>query len=120
MDELILFFNARGLILTVVALVGIVLLAVLKYCGVFKKFEEKTRHYMYLGVSVGFSVIGTWVYLLCTQSFTFAYLFGIACAIYGLNQTFYNIFKITPINKLLDIVIEKIVELVKKFINTDT
>lgn len=120
MDDLILFFNARGLILTILAVIGIVLLAALKYCGVFKKFEEKSRHYLYLGISVGFSVLATWIYLLCTHAFTFGYMFGISAAIYGLNQTFYNIFKVTPINKLIDVVIAKVVELVQKFISTSS
>ena len=54
MDTLIKFFSSYGLILTIIAVVGIVILGVLKYCNLFKKGEESKRHYIYLFISVDF------------------------------------------------------------------
>lgn len=100
MENLINFFTAYGLAITLIALAGIVILGILKYCNLFKKLEERKRHYIYLTISVGLSLIGTAIYLLVVGQFEFNYFLLIASAIYALNQTFYNIFKITPINTL--------------------
>lgn len=100
MENLIKFFSAYGLAITLIALAGIVILGILKYCNLFKKLEEGKRHYIYLTISVGLSLIGTAIYLLVVGQFEFNYFLLIASAIYALNQTFYNIFKITPINTL--------------------
>lgn len=97
---LVEFFKANGLALTIIAIVGIVVLGVLKYCNLFKKIDESKRHYIYLGISVGFSIIATIIYLACIHQLTFTYVYTVATAIYALNQTFYAVFKITPINKI--------------------
>ncbi len=100
MNELITFFNNYGLAITIIAVVGIIILGVLKYCNLFKKLEEKNRHYIYLAISVGISLIASAVYLLITKQFVWDYFLIIAGAIYVLNQTFYNIFKTTSLNAL--------------------
>ncbi len=64
------------------------------------KVEEKNRHYIYLAISVGISLIASAVYLLITKQFVWDYFLIIAGAIYVLNQTFYNIFKTTSLNAL--------------------
>lgn len=118
MENLINFFTAYGLAITLIALAGIVILGILKYCNLFKKLEEKKRHYIYLTISVGLSLIGTAIYLLVVGQFEFNYFLLIASAIYALNQTFYNIFKITPINtlfrKILDFLFKAAEEKVNK------
>lgn len=122
MENLINFFTAYGLAITLIALAGIVILGILKYCNLFKKLEEKKRHYIYLTISVGLSLIGTAIYLLVVGQFEFNYFLLIASAIYALNQTFYNIFKITPINtlfrKILDFLFKAAEEKVNKEKNT--
>ena len=100
MEQLINFFTQFGLPITLIALAGIAVLGILKYCKLFKNIEEQNRHYIYLGISVGFSVITTAIYLLIVDSFNMSYIACVSAAIYALNQAFYNIFKITPINKL--------------------
>ena len=118
MENLIKFFSAYGLAITLIALAGIVILGILKYCNLFKKLEEGKRHYIYLTISVGLSLIGTAIYLLVVGQFEFNYFLLIASAIYALNQTFYNIFKITPINtlfrKILDFLFKAAEEKVDK------
>lgn len=118
MENLINFFTAYGLAITLIALAGIVILGILKYCNLFKKLEEKKRHYIYLTISVGLSLIGTAIYLFVVGQFEFNYFLLIASAIYALNQTFYNIFKITPINtlfrKILDFLFKAAEEKVNK------
>ncbi len=118
MENLINFFTAYGLAITLIALAGIVILGILKYCNLFKKLEERKRHYIYLTISVGLSLIGTAIYLLVVGQFEFNYFLLIASAIYALNQTFYNIFKITPINtlfrKILDFLFKAAEEKVNK------
>lgn len=118
MENLINFFTTYGLAITLIALAGIVILGILKYCNLFKKLEEKKRHYIYLTISVGLSLIGTAIYLLVVGQFEFNYFLLIASAIYALNQTFYNIFKITPINtlfrKILDFLFKAVEEKVNK------
>ncbi len=100
MNELITFFGNYGLAITIIAILGIAILGVLKYCKVFKKFEEKQRHYLYLAISVGLSLIAAIVYLLIIGQFEWNYFLIVAGAIYALNQTFYNIFKTTSLNDL--------------------
>ena len=118
MENLIKFFTTYGLAITLIALAGIVILGILKYCNLFRKLEERKRHYIYLTISVGLSLIGTAIYLLVVGQFEFNYFLLIASAIYALNQTFYNIFKITPINtlfrKILDFLFKAAEEKVNK------
>ena len=56
MNELVEFFAANGLHLTLIASLGIVILGVLKYTSVLKKLREKYRHLIYLTISLGFSL----------------------------------------------------------------
>lgn len=114
MENLLKFFSAYGLPLTIIAVVGIIILGVMKYGKLFAKIDEDKRHYIYLFISVGFSVVATVVYLAIVGQLSAEYVLSLATAIYVLNQTFYNIFKITPINKLarkaLDYIFKRIKE----------
>lgn len=110
---LVEFFKTNGLALTIIAIVGIVILGVLKYCNLFTEIEEKYRHYIYLGISVGLSIVGALIYLGCIGHFKFNYIITLSTAIYVLNQAFYAVFKITPINELGTKLLRYIVELFK-------
>nr|DAO90658.1 MAG TPA: Protein of unknown function (DUF2659) [Caudoviricetes sp.] len=113
MENLLDFFKNYGLPITIIAVVGIIILGVLKYCNLFKKIAENKRHYIYFAISVGLSVLATIIYLLIVGQLTAGYVVAIALAIYALNQTFYNIFKITPINELAAKLLDFIISLFK-------
>ena len=114
MEELLNFFANHGLWFGIIALAGVILLGVLKYCKVFEKITNDTyRKVTYLLCSVGFSLIGCIIYMLCTSTFSWVSLFPLAAAIWALNQTFYNIFKTTKLNDLAVMVMNWIVNFIK-------
>lgn len=114
MEELLQFLQNYGWQLGLIAIAGILILGFLKYTGIFKGIEETYRHYIYLGISIGISVLAAIIYLAAVGQLTFSYACIIAAAIYALNQTFYNIFDITPINELL----KKLLDIAVDFIKT--
>lgn len=114
MNELITFFANYGLAITIIAVIGIAILGVLKYSNLFKNIEEKNRHYIYLAISVGISLIASIVYLLIIKQFQWDNFIVIAGAIYALNQTFYNIFKTTSLNALGTMILDFIRKLLTK------
>ena len=108
-----LFCN-YGVAIMCIALAGIVILGILKYCNVFKKLEEKYRHYAYLGISIALSVIGSVIYLACTHQLTFSIVCSLATLIFGLNQAAYAIYANTPIKELFIKVLDAIKKLIHK------
>ena len=100
MEELLIFLQSYGLPITLIALLGIALLGIMKYCNLFKKLDEQYRHYAYIGISVSISVIGTIIYLAVVKQFEVNYIITVSCAIYALNQAFYNLFKVCSVNEL--------------------
>lgn len=108
MDDLVNFYNLNGIILTLIAIVGIIILGILKYAGVFKKLPEKKRHIVYMAISVAISIIGGVVYMVCTKTYTLDDCFRYISNIFALNQTFYNIFKATTIDKLFETLLNKL------------
>lgn len=100
MEELLNFLRLYGWQLALIALAGIIILGVLKYCNVFSKFEEKIRHVFYLLISVGISIIGSIIYLACVGSLTVEFAFAVAAAILALNQTFYTIYSNLSLKEL--------------------
>lgn len=110
MNELIIFFQNYGLPITLIALLGVMVLGILKYCNVFSKIAEKYRHWIYIGISVAISVVGTVIYLAIAGQFDINYILTISAALFALNQAFYSIFKATSINdlgtKVLDIIVQ--------------
>lgn len=110
MNELIIFFQNYGLPITLIALLGVIVLGILKYCNVFSKIAEKYRHWIYIGISVAISVIGTVIYLAIAGQFDINYILTISAALFALNQAFYSVFKATSINdlgtKVLDIIVQ--------------
>lgn len=101
MDEILIFFQQHGLWLTVIAVVGIILLGILKYANAFSRLNEKVRHAVYLVITVGLSIVGSVIYLACTSTLDTAYIFTVAAAILALNQAFYSIYSNTSLKDLL-------------------
>ena len=114
MDEIITFFGKYGLVLTLIALAGIIILGLMKYFKLFSNLDENQRHYLYIFISVGLSVIGTVIYLLAIGKFEWQYILSVAAAMWALNQTFYNIFKVTSINDIATKALDWIVTKFKK------
>ena len=108
-----LFCN-YGVAIMCIALAGIVILGILKYCDVFKKLEEKYRHYAYLSISIALSVIGAVIYLACVHQLTFSIVCSLATLIFGLNQAAYAIYANTPIKELFIKVLDAIKKLIHK------
>lgn len=115
MNELIVsfisFFATYGLGMTIAALCCSVILGLLKYSEVFSKFQESTRHYIYLVICIVLSFASSSIYLAIESSFTVSNLFIMSSAIFTINQTCYNIFKVTPVNELLTKFLDLIVDL---------
>ena len=114
MDELVVFFQQYGLWLTVIAVLGIVILGVLKYCKVFSKLEEKVRHILYLVISVGLSIIGSVIYLACVHQLDISYIAVLATAIFALNQAAYTIYDTTTLKDLVAKLLDWIKGLITK------
>ena len=101
MEELLTFLQTYGWQLALIALAGVIILGILKYCKVFDKFEEKLRHFFYLLVSVGISIVGSIIYLACVHQLDVVLVFTLAGAIFALNQAFYTIYDTTSLRSLL-------------------
>lgn len=114
MEAITLFFQQYGLALSIIAVLGVAVLGFLKYTGAFKKVAENVRHYLYLAISIGLSCIATAVYLVITKQFDISYYILIVGAVYALNQTFYNIFKVTSLNDLMVKILDYIKSLLVK------
>ena len=110
MQELVIFYQTHGIALTIIAIVGVTILGILKYCNVFKKIEEKIRHILYIGISVALSLISGLIYLLATHTFTWEVFVLFSGGIFAINQGFYGIFK----NMTLQDLVKKIIEDITK------
>ena len=114
MEQLIEFIKAYGWQLTLIAVAGVTLLGILKYCKVFDKFEEKVRHFLYLLISVGLSIIGSVIYLACIHQLDTSFVFTFATAVFSVNQIAYTIYDTTPLRDLLSKLWDLIVEFFNK------
>lgn len=108
MEELCYFYAQNGLWLTLIAIAGIVILGVMKYCNLFNKLKEDSRHYLYVAISIFLSIIGGAIYLLCTGNFDKGILGTYATCVFSINQTFYNLFKTFSITDLCKKALDKI------------
>lgn len=113
MEELMIFLATYGWQLALIALLGIVLLGVLKYANVFSKIDKDKRKPIYFAISIGFSLIATAIYLVILKQFEINYFIAVATAIYALNQTFYAIYETTTLRELLSKVFAIISEKIK-------
>ena len=110
MELLPQFFADYGLAIGLIALAGVIVLGVLKYCKVFEKIaNEQLRHLVYILCSVGLTLIGIMIYLLCT-TWDWTVFLSLVPIIWGLNQAMYNVFKATKLNDLC----AKILDFLKK------
>ena len=115
MDELIInFIKTYGLPLGLIALGGVVLLCILKYGNVFRKLAEKWRHFLYLAITIGFSLIASAIYLAASGQFSAEYFFAVGLAIFTLDQAIYAIIKATPAGDLVSGLFDKIKAAIKK------
>lgn len=113
MEELIIFLGTYGWQLALIALLGVILLGILKYANVFANIEKEKRKPIYFIISVGFSLIAAGVYLVVIKQFEINYFITVATAIYALNQTFYAIYETTTLRELLSKVFAIISEKIK-------
>ncbi len=114
MEQILIFFNTYGLILTLFAVAGIIVLGVLKYCNVFSRLAEKVRHVLYLVISISLSLIASLIYLIITHQFEWQAYLIFASAVYVLNQAFYTLFKVTSLNDLGKMILDFIKKLLTK------
>lgn len=106
MNELLTYLSTYGWILTLIAIAGIFLLGILKYCNAFAKLNEAARHCIYMLIAAGFSVIASVIYLKCTNALNTSSFFAIAGAIFALDQTFYALFKVTKIKDVFKMLLD--------------
>jgi len=121
MEQLAMFYAQYGWQLTIIALLGIILLGVLKYANVFNNIAKENRKPVYLAISLGFSIIASIVYLLIVDRFSVEYMLTVTPALFALNQGMYAVYENTKLRDLLKKVFEKLMEeLNKKFTNKES
>lgn len=101
MEELLSFLEQYGIWPSIIALVGIFILGLLKYNNVFINYNEKTRHTLYLVITVSISTIGSIIYLAVVDQLTITHIVAIASAIFALNQTFYSMYSNLDLKNIL-------------------
>lgn len=114
LDSIMQYIAQYGLPLGLIAIAGVIVLGILKYCNVFKKLDEKIRHYFYLGISISLSLIGSVAYLGVKGSLTPELVVTLFGAIWALNQAFYSLYSNTPLKDLLGKLIEYVEKLLTK------
>lgn len=114
MEELVIFLTTYGWQLALIALIGVVLLGVLKYANLFSKLTKEQRKLVYFAISAGFSIAAAGVYLAIVGSFTVDYFAAVATAIYALNQTMYAVYDTTPLHTLLSKVLDALASFASK------
>ena len=118
MEELLSFLEQYGIWPSIIALVGIFILGLLKYNNVFINYNEKTRHVLYLLITVSISTIGSVIYLAVVDQLTIAHIMAIASAIFALNQTFYSIYSNLDLKNIFMDIKNFFMALLKKNKNT--
>lgn len=101
MEELVIFLTTYGWQLALIALIGVVLLGILKYANLVSKWTKEQRKLIYFAISAGFSIVAAGVYLAIVGAFTIEYFAAVATAIYTLNQTMYAVYDTTPLHTLI-------------------
>lgn len=102
------FVATHGWQLALIAFAGVVLLGVLKYANVFAKIEKAKRKPIYFAISIGFSLIGTIIYLLVIEQFDWSYLISVTTAVYAINQSMYAFYETTSLRDLVTRIIESV------------
>lgn len=84
------------------AVLGVVIISIMKKAGAFSKFKEWVRHFFYIGIALLYSLLSSGVYLACIGKFAIDY-FGIcAAAIFVCCLFAYSFGKATSINAFID------------------
>jgi hypothetical protein len=107
MEILATFFEQFGLASTIIAIIGIMLLGVMKYCNLFRSLEESTRHRLYVLISVLLTLLGCTVYTIIIGQFNLQLIIAMSPIIYALNQAFYSIFSVTPLKNIIATLLTK-------------
>lgn len=118
MEELLSFLEQYGIWPSIIALIGIFILGLLKYNNVFINYNEKTRHVLYLLITVGISTIGSVIYLAVVDQLTVTHIVAITSAIFALNQTFYSIYSNLDLKNIFIDIKNFFMALLKKNKNT--
>lgn len=108
MEHLEEFFKEHGLALGLIALGGVIILGILKYCKVFEKVDEKYRHLIYIGITVAISLIASAVYLGVTKQFNVGSFFNLAVSIFAIDQGFYALYANCGLKELLNKILDKL------------
>lgn len=108
MEQLEVFILNYGWQLGLIALVGVIILGILKYANAFSKIEKEKRKPIYFAFSIGFSLIATIIYLLYIDQFDISYVITITIAIYGINQTMYALYETTKLKDLVAMILDLI------------
>lgn len=119
MEQMVAFYTQHGWQLALIALLGIIILGVLKYANVFSKVEKEARKPIYFAISIGFSVIATIIYLLIIKQFEIDYIITVALSIYALNQAMYSIYETTSLRDLMAKIVGVLKEKIKTKIDKD-
>lgn len=114
MEEMVIFWQFYGWQIALIALVGIVILGILKYANAFSKVSEENRKPIYFAISVGFSIVATVIYLAAIKQLNADYVVTVSIAMYALNQTMYSIYETTKLRDLLSKLFALIAEKIKQ------
>ena len=106
MEQMVNFYTQYGWQLALIALIGIIILGVLKYANVFSNIAKEKRKPIYFAISLGFSVISSVTYLLTIGQFNIAHMIAVVTAIYALNQAMYSVYETTNLRDLVVKVLE--------------
>lgn len=84
------------------AILGVVIISIMKKAGAFTNFKKWVRHLFYIGIALLYSLLSSGVYLACIGKFAIDY-FGIcAAAIFVCCLFAYSVGKATSVNAFVD------------------
>lgn len=111
-DTFVEFFNTYGWQLTLIAVVGIIVLGILKYANAFSRLNKEDRKPVYLCISIGLSVGGSVIYLAAMNQFDAHLLEAFAIATFALNQAVYSLYENSKLRDLIELIVRKLIEYV--------
>lgn len=114
MKTIIEFFVNYGAVLGLLAFSGMVLLGILKKCGVFKKVKEDYRKYVYFACSCVLSIIACTIYILAINSFEIVEYLIMCAGVISLTLTAYGIYENTGARVLWNKFVDFMIKVIKK------
>lgn len=100
-DMVVKFFENYGLIMTLLATSGIILVGCLKAIGIFSKVKDTARKYVYFASACIISIIACTIYLFVQKAFDWADWGAICVCVIGYTMALYAIYENTGIRALL-------------------